>query len=158
MSCSGKIPSQYYNHSVYRKNRVKQYADFGNRSGIGIPRDNRYFVSINTPAPINYSMGRGVHGSYSNIKLGDGYLQQTRKEREGRFYVPQGSPMPLPHEEKYHTIPDDSMFLFAKNDVSPYCCPSTFSSSNGCVCATAEQIRYVSQLRGNNKNFPSDSF
>jgi hypothetical protein len=50
------------------------------------------------------------------------------------------------------------MFMFAKNVSSPACCPSTFSDSNGCVCTTPQQRRYVAQLRGGNKNYYNYGF
>ena len=34
-------------------------------------------------------------------------------------------------------------FMWANNITSPACCPSTFSTSTGCVCTTQEQRDYV---------------
>ncbi len=42
-----------------------------------------------------------------------------------------------------------SMFMLGYNKVSPECCPSTFSTSTGCVCSTQDQRTYVKN-RGNN--------
>lgn len=36
-----------------------------------------------------------------------------------------------------------SMFMFKNNKSSPNCCPSTFSTSAGCVCTTEEQRKFV---------------
>ncbi len=41
-----------------------------------------------------------------------------------------------------------SMFMFANNKSSPDCCPSTFSTSTGCVCTTEDQRRFVASNRG----------
>lgn len=35
------------------------------------------------------------------------------------------------------------MFMFANNRTSPNCCPSTFSTSTGCVCTTKNQRDFV---------------
>jgi hypothetical protein len=43
----------------------------------------------------------------------------------------------------------NKMFMFANNQSSPMCCPSTFSTSTGCVCTTDKQMDYVA-ARGNN--------
>jgi hypothetical protein len=44
------------------------------------------------------------------------------------------------------------MFMLAFNKVSPDCCPSVYSTSQGCVCMTDDQINWISQ-RGNNNRF-----
>ena len=36
-----------------------------------------------------------------------------------------------------------NMFMFYRNKSSPECCPSTFSTSTGCVCTTQEQRDFV---------------
>ena len=36
-----------------------------------------------------------------------------------------------------------SMFMFKNNVVSPLCCPSTFTTSDGCVCSTKKQRDYI---------------
>jgi hypothetical protein len=41
------------------------------------------------------------------------------------------------------------LFMLANNKVSPECCPSTFSTSTGCVCSTHQQREYIKH-RGNN--------
>ena len=42
-----------------------------------------------------------------------------------------------------------NMFMFYRNKSSPECCPSTFSTSTGCICTTQEQRDFVNG-RGNN--------
>lgn len=42
------------------------------------------------------------------------------------------------------------MFMFAYNRSSPECCPSTYSSSRGCVCMSDAQRDYINK-RGTNK-------
>ena len=49
------------------------------------------------------------------------------------------------------------MFMFANNRTSPNCCPSTFSTSTGCVCTTSKQRKYISS-RGNNNPKGIDEF
>ena len=41
------------------------------------------------------------------------------------------------------------LFMFANNQVSPDCCPSTFSTSTGCICSTHQQREYIKH-RGKN--------
>ena len=42
--------------------------------------------------------------------------------------------------------------IFAYNNVSPYCCPSTYSSDRGCVCMTPQQYNYINS-RGYQKSY-----
>ena len=44
-----------------------------------------------------------------------------------------------------------SMFMFTHNQVSPKCCPSTYTTDNGCVCTTKEQRKFVNR-RGYNRD------
>ena len=44
---------------------------------------------------------------------------------------------------------ETKMFMLANNRTSPNCCPSTFSTSTGCLCTTKNQRKYISS-RGNN--------
>jgi len=37
------------------------------------------------------------------------------------------------------------MFMLAYNKSSPDCCPSTFSTSTGCVCMTEKQKKFIQQ-------------
>ena len=37
----------------------------------------------------------------------------------------------------------EKMFMWANNVTSPLCCPSTFSTSTGCVCSTKNQRDFV---------------
>jgi hypothetical protein len=37
----------------------------------------------------------------------------------------------------------EKMFMWANNITSPQCCPSTFSTSTGCVCSTKNQRDFV---------------
>ena len=44
----------------------------------------------------------------------------------------------------------NKMFMFANNQSSPSCCPSTFSTSNGCVCTTDKQMDFIAARGYNN--------
>lgn len=69
------------------------------------------------------------------------------RSRDG-FYTPpksfdgnMGGPVPLPEGE---------MFLFSKNKSSGSCCGSSvYSTSDGCVCVTPEQVNYINTRGGN---------
>lgn len=119
------------------------------------------------PAPLCYKMG-----DYDGIPLRttctDGWrltpcdvpiTDATRNQ------VVQGNQLPLrlvPTENSFPNAPPvngqqdapRSDFMFAYNVSSPLCCPSTYSTSTGCVCTTVEQRKWLNE-RGNNRNTPS---
>ena len=47
-----------------------------------------------------------------------------------------------------HLKPDQVMSMFSHNKASPDCCPSTYSTSNGCICTTNQQRNMIGG-RGN---------
>ena len=49
-----------------------------------------------------------------------------------------------------------NLFMFTDNKTSLNCCPSTFSTSTGCVCTTEDQRNYVNNRGiGFSKESPS---
>ena len=50
-----------------------------------------------------------------------------------------------------HPDSDKKLFMFANNRTSPNCCPSTFSTSTGCVCTTKNQRDFIAS-RGAGKS------
>lgn len=52
-------------------------------------------------------------------------------------------------------LKDGQMDIFAQNRIAPDCCPSIYSSSDGCVCITEDQMRYLNQ-RGGNRTQPTE--
>jgi len=111
------------------------------------------------PAPIGYHTGQGVPFSTSgyNIKYDPtkwDYLYNTPEAKNRQFVTVQGTPTPLGYEEKPSTLPDESMFIFQKNIASPMCCPSTYSTSKGCVCTSSKQRFDIGYTRGGNNSYP----
>lgn len=45
----------------------------------------------------------------------------------------------------------NQMFMFAFNKAAPECCPSPFSTSQGCVCMTNEQLNFIGSRGYNSK-------
>lgn len=123
-------------------------------------------LSVNQPASVNYSMGRGIPGSWDNIMFWAGKESRWKAPPQnvplmrGPIYVPQGTPLPLANEAVAMEPPKDSMFLFSRNQASPACCnnATTFTTSTGCVCTTPAQRRFVGVNRGGNKNYWADEF
>lgn len=132
------------------------------------------FVSKNM-APLNYKMSK-----CSNLKPND-LVSIERPDNKYDGLVLGLSPKPnyslLPSDKvAYHSPVGDAyalnpdplisttypsidgkdksakhMFMFAYNRSSPECCPSTFSSSRGCVCMSEAQRDYINK-RGSNKS------
>jgi len=51
---------------------------------------------------------------------------------------------------------DEKMFMLANNVSSPLCCPSTFSTSTGCLCTTKNQRDFISARGTMNVNPAND--
>jgi hypothetical protein len=46
-------------------------------------------------------------------------------------------------------VPSGSLSILAENKVSPECCPSAYTTSNGCVCLTNDQLESIKTRGGN---------
>lgn len=66
--------------------------------------------------------------------MGDGY--QTVLDRVSGNV---GTKVPL----------EDTMVFYRDNEFKPECCPSSYSSSKGCMCSSPEQVKYLAQRGGN---------
>tara|TARA_B110000967_G_C18842905_1_gene540350 strand:+ start:835 stop:1422 length:588 start_codon:yes stop_codon:yes gene_type:complete len=113
-------------------------------------------VSKPQPSPKTLNMG-----SYDGICLKTGNEEYWMKSPEGAALVPddglysylssQGPiKMKLSDQSALTGPPVDGvqgspekMFMMANNVTSPLCCPSTFSTSTGCVCTTKNQRDFV---------------
>ena len=120
--------------------------------------DNSLFLTINKPADTKFQMGQGIPGSYDGKVLKPGGVSSWRHQPNdnqlapGAKFVAQGHQLPLLSESQPALLPNDSMFYFANNIVSMDCCPSTYTSDQGCVCTTEQQRKFIGEQRGNNKN------
>ena len=45
--------------------------------------------------------------------------------------------------------PGGQMLIFGGDKADPSCCPSTYSTSQGCICATEDQMEYLNARGGN---------
>ena len=84
---------------------------------------------------LDYHIGEGVASSWEN-KDGSNYKRSSLEDNTG-------GNIPLPEGE---------LLIFKENKFDPECCPSVYSNSSGCVCATPEQMNYLNK-RGGNRTF-----
>lgn len=68
------------------------------------------------------------------------------------FYMMQQNNNSTQYKVSTHK-PQDNRFFFKNTRFSADCCPSMYSSSNGCACMSDEQIDQI-QTRGG--NYPGD--
>lgn len=66
--------------------------------------------------------------------MGDGY--QTVLDRVSGNV---GTKVPL----------EGTMVFYKDNEFKPECCPSSYTSSTGCMCTSPEQVKYLAQRGGN---------
>lgn len=88
-------------------------------------------------ATLDYSIGNGVKNSWETASTKGTY---TPNDWYSSFENNTGGKVPLP---------EGQLAMFYDNKSSPDCCPSTYSTSTGCVCATSEQMKYLNTRAGN---------
>jgi hypothetical protein len=92
---------------------------------------------------LDYKMGDGVKKSWENSNVVESTAPSEINDNDNIFSElekNEGGPIPLP---------EDELLFFSKNKFSPDCCPSPYSNSEGCVCASPEQMKYLSERGGN---------
>ena len=114
------------------------------------------------PAPLEYSISDGLQNSYDNILINTNNKSKFRHPQlntesiNNNKIVYQGHQVPLKYEEKLSNNKNkNSMFIFSNNKSDISCCPSTYSTSTGCVCVTKEQQKFISEERGGNVSYYS---
>ena len=95
-------------------------------------------------AALGYNMGDDIKGSWTNSSpsKGGNYASYYKGLEANKV----GAVPPLPN---------DRLDMFYMNESRPDCCPSTYSSSTGCVCETPEQAMYLNS-RGGNRTFSTN--
>jgi hypothetical protein len=99
-------------------------------------------------AAIDYKMGDGVKKSWENkntlLNNNPSPMDSKAINDSANIYSAleknEGGPIPLP---------EDEMLIFDTNKFSPDCCPSNYSTAEGCVCASPEQMKYLNERGGN---------
>lgn len=92
------------------------------------------------PSALNYSMMQGVPGApQRNISNKPASCNSWFKPLAANTA---GNNVPLAENE---------LAIFSNNTQSPLCCPSTYSGSGGCVCATESQMKYLNARGGNRR-------
>jgi hypothetical protein len=96
---------------------------------------------------LNYKMGDGVKSSWENNSVAENVqaaLQPLEINDSTNIFSNleknEGGPVPLQEGE---------LLVFKENKFSPDCCPSAYSNADGCVCASPEQMKYISERGGN---------
>jgi hypothetical protein len=86
-------------------------------------------------AALDYTMGTGVKGSWDKPRASR-EAPNINASLEGNI----GGPIPLPEGE---------LFIWRENKSDPNCCPATYSTSEGCICSSPEQMTYLNERGGN---------
>lgn len=104
-----------------------------------------------------------IGGSYSNLVLKPEKRQSYPLVSDVTIFSPVGDGIKLTPGMQSHRFPSvdgrrgspKKMFMFAHNQHRPECCPSTYSSSLGCVCTTDKQRKFLN-MRGANRTDGED--
>tara|TARA_Y100001970_G_C14227307_1_gene856476 strand:+ start:1406 stop:1831 length:426 start_codon:yes stop_codon:yes gene_type:complete len=80
-----------------------------------------------------------------NNSLKENILNETLNLEENNDILSKNKTIPV-EIEKENSISD----ILSSIQFSPSCCPSSFTSSNGCACTTPQIVSFL-ETRGNNK-------
>ena len=89
----------------------------------------------NKGSDLDYSIGKGLKVSWENENHDD-----TMNNVENNLNTNVSGEVPLP---------EGRLYMFYKNKFSHDCCPSSYSSSTGCLCVSKEQSKYLNERAGN---------
>jgi hypothetical protein len=79
-------------------------------------------------------------------------LFNTSGLKEG-FFPSEAQPFSESNDYIEGTPSGTSLSMFAENKVSAECCPSTYTTSNGCVCLTSAQLKQIQNRGGNRSDY-----
>lgn len=91
-------------------------------------------------APIDYQMGKDIPSSWINWA---DKKQEGAPVSAGALLA--GNVAPNPNEQ----LEQGQLFMFSGTNFSPECCPSSYSSSLGCACFSAQQMDFLNERGGN---------
>tara|TARA_B100000902_G_C27310143_1_gene917879 strand:+ start:2654 stop:3109 length:456 start_codon:yes stop_codon:yes gene_type:complete len=93
------------------------------------------FTSNIPHSDLDYNMGDGIEVTYKNSTE----VYNPFSNLENNITLPK-------------SLSENNMNIFTGNKISSDCCPSQYSSKDGCLCVTPEQMKYLSQRGRNNKD------
>lgn len=147
---------------------------FNDKQFVGVVVLFTIFYMSSSFLPVNMETFTNYKGNYNNRRYVSKCDDKWRKTpcnlplNDTMGLVPQGNSVPInirdspvSSEHQYYPSVDGSsndkrsMFMFAYNKSSPDCCPSTYTTSNGCVCTNVQQRKYLNQ-RGLNNSPPNN--
>jgi len=122
-----------------------------------IPRERTDQIPVTAPQ-IQFSNMSDYDGLCLKTQGADKWMKSPDNvslAQESDLYAIQGHTSPTKPVIS-EPIGGESMFMFKYNKSSPSCCPSTFSTSDGCVCTTPEQRDLIAGRAGNVTSCNSD--
>lgn len=109
-------------------------------------------------AALDYKMGDGVKSSWENNQTSSSSNAHKNNDEESADMNNLNAPI-IKDETIFENLEGNSggqvplnegeLLFFDQNKFSPDCCPSDYSNSSGCVCATPEQADYLNKRAGN---------
>lgn len=96
------------------------------------------------------------YGESSSYDINVDTPVDTSSWMQGSLVVQPGKPVDpavkaiLDRPKQPVPLPEGEMLMFANTPFKPECCPSSFSTSDGCACITTEQYNYLQTRASNN--------
>jgi hypothetical protein len=96
------------------------------------------------------------YGQSSQYDLDSEIALDTKSWNAPNMTVVPGKPLSdgvkkfLERKQQQLPLPEGEMDFFANSEFKPECCPSSYSTSSGCWCGTAQDYNYLITRGGNN--------
>ena len=102
----------------------------------------QWHVNVREPmlegAPLGYNMQKGVPQTWNETYKSSG------KYGPSSWYQHLDANMSGPVSPT-----QNNLYMFGDNEEHPKCCPAAYSTSQGCVCLSAEQAKFINSRGGN---------
>ncbi len=113
-------------------------------------------ASVSTSGKEGFTGANINYGESSAYSLTDNTPVDTSSWSQPNMTVVPGQPLSegvkkfLAREPQQLPLPEGEMDFFANSEFKPECCPSSYSSSQGCWCGSSQDFNYIITRAGNN--------
>jgi hypothetical protein len=113
-------------------------------------------ASVSTSGKEGFTGANINYGESSAYSLTDNTPVDTSSWSQPNLTVVPGQPLSegvkkfLARKQQQLPLPEGEMDFFANAEFKPECCPSSYSSSQGCWCGSSQDFNYIITRAGNN--------
>ena len=136
--------------------KAKANTNLPSQNAAGMAASAPVAPSVSTQAKEGFTGANINYGESSVFDLKNDTPIDTSAWSAQNMTVVPGQPLSegvkkfLARKQQQLPLPEGEMDFFANSEFKPECCPSSFSSSTGCWCGTAQDYNYLITRASNN--------